>query len=326
MLRLLKQYYPIRNVFFILTESLIILASVLFSAWVKGGVESAVFSSEVFVKAFLIASVCQIALYYFDLYDFSEPGNFSDLSLRLLQAIGVATIILSLFYFVFPIITIKTNVFVPSISLSIVFIISGRIVYTKMLDRGMFNQKIIILGSGDLAEDIVAKISEKIDCGYTIACIVLESPEKETLAHHKGAMMFIGDKYDGLFDFARRRGIKEIVVALQEKRGGFPVEELLDCRMGGIDVLDGTTFYETLTGKLLVAGQSGVADFFGRVQENLSRPCPQTVHGHFVFGDTADIEPAHYRGGFIDDQTGFQGRHRLFSGTRREAEEAFQYL
>jgi sugar transferase (PEP-CTERM system associated) len=252
MLRLLKQYYPIRNVFFILTESLIILASVLFSAWVKGAGEGGVLSGDVLLKAFLIASICQIALYYFDLYDFSNPRDFSNLSLRLLQAIGVATIILSLVYFIFPFIVIKTNIYVPSISLSIVFIISLRILYTRMLDRGMFNQKIILLGSSDLAKDIVEKISDKIDCGYTLSCIVAESPEEEEKMRRDEVIVFARGGQEGLFDFARQHGIEKIVVALKEKRGGFPMEELLDCRIGGIDVLDGTTFYEMLTGKLLV--------------------------------------------------------------------------
>lgn len=253
MLRLLKQYYPIRNVFFIMTESLVILASVMFAAWIKGGIETGLFTVQVFAKALLIASVCQVVLYYNDLYDFKAPGDFSDLSLRLLQSIGAATIILSLAYFAFPVAVVKTNIFVPSISISIVFIISLRVLYIKMLGRGIFNQKIILLGSGDLARDISAAIVEKIDCGYTIACIILENQEDASIMCQENAMMYLKDTMSGeLFQFAKKNDIAKIIVALKEKRGGFPMEELLDCRIGGIDVLEGATFYEMLTGKLLV--------------------------------------------------------------------------
>ncbi|MFH1642552.1 MAG: TIGR03013 family XrtA/PEP-CTERM system glycosyltransferase, partial [Nanoarchaeota archaeon] len=52
---------------------------------------------------------------------------------------------------------------------------------------------------------------------------------------------------------ARDMGIKKIVVALQEKRGGsFPTEELLRCRVDGIEVIEGNSFHEMLTGKLIV--------------------------------------------------------------------------
>ena len=44
--------------------------------------------------------------------------------------------------------------------------------------------------------------------------------------------------------------INKIVVAVKEKRGGFPAKELLKCRVDGIEIIDGNSFYEMLTGKL----------------------------------------------------------------------------
>jgi len=58
--------------------------------------------------------------------------------------------------------------------------------------------------------------------------------------------------YDGLCEIAKDLNIDKIVVALKEKRGVFPVKELLNCRVAGIDVLEGNSFYEMLTGKLIV--------------------------------------------------------------------------
>jgi len=44
--------------------------------------------------------------------------------------------------------------------------------------------------------------------------------------------------------------VDRIIVALEERRGRFPTEELLMCRMDGISIEEGTAFYEHLTGKL----------------------------------------------------------------------------
>jgi sugar transferase (PEP-CTERM system associated) len=41
-------------------------------------------------------------------------------------------------------------------------------------------------------------------------------------------------------------------VALDEKRGVFPFNELLACKMKGVNIIDGQSFYERITGKLLV--------------------------------------------------------------------------
>ena len=42
------------------------------------------------------------------------------------------------------------------------------------------------------------------------------------------------------------------MVALSERRGTFPYREILDCKLSGIKVEDWPTFYEKLTGKIII--------------------------------------------------------------------------
>jgi sugar transferase (PEP-CTERM system associated) len=44
----------------------------------------------------------------------------------------------------------------------------------------------------------------------------------------------------------------QVVVSLGERRGVFPVEELLNCKLAGIEVVDAPTFYELATHKMLI--------------------------------------------------------------------------
>jgi sugar transferase (PEP-CTERM system associated) len=44
----------------------------------------------------------------------------------------------------------------------------------------------------------------------------------------------------------------KVVVSLAERRGIFPVEELLNCKLAGIEVVDAPSFYEMATHKLLI--------------------------------------------------------------------------
>ena len=44
----------------------------------------------------------------------------------------------------------------------------------------------------------------------------------------------------------------QVVVSLGERRGIFPVEELLNCKLAGIEVVDAPTFYERATHKMLI--------------------------------------------------------------------------
>ena len=53
-----------------------------------------------------------------------------------------------------------------------------------------------------------------------------------------------------LLQLARQHSVDEIVVAMDDRRRAFPVQELLECRLSGIDVLDLVSFLERETGRV----------------------------------------------------------------------------
>ena len=57
----------------------------------------------------------------------------------------------------------------------------------------------------------------------------------------------------GLAALARRLGANEIVVALDDRRNGLPIRELLDCRLDGIGVIDDASFLERESGRISLA-------------------------------------------------------------------------
>jgi sugar transferase (PEP-CTERM system associated) len=256
MLRVFKQYYPIRNIFFILGEGLFIFASVLIASWIVIGYNSFIIDEWLWFKALLIAIFCFMGLYYNDLYDLKVTDSLPELTIRLFQALGGTAIFLAIIYFLFPQLIIGKGIFMISIAFTILFIVSWRIAYTIVLNKGLFNQKIIIVGSGRLAKNIIDEIKLKKDCGYSIEVILSECNYKNSLIGNDIEVQcndtIAQNGYRGLCDIGNNLEIDKIVMAIEEKRGNFPVEELLRCRVGGIEVLEGVAFYEMLTGKLIV--------------------------------------------------------------------------
>ena len=252
MLRILKQYYPIRNALFVVGEALVIYASVLLACLIILGPETFAFHMDVTLKTLLITTVCQICLYYNDLYDLKITDSFLELGIRLFQALGFSAILLAGVYIAFPDLVVEKGVFVVSICIIIVFVVSWRFGYQIILNRGYFNQKIILLGDGQLAQSIIGEINWTRDCGYTAEAIIAEHSRKNGQSDSRLNVIPLDKGYKGLAQLAREMKIEKIVVALEEKRGTFPTRELLDIRMEGIEILDGATFYEMLTGKVLV--------------------------------------------------------------------------
>ena len=58
--------------------------------------------------------------------------------------------------------------------------------------------------------------------------------------------------YDQLLEIVQRESIDQIIVALPDGRGKLPVEALLTCKMQGVHVEEGTTFYEKVSGKIML--------------------------------------------------------------------------
>ena len=63
--------------------------------------------------------------------------------------------------------------------------------------------------------------------------------------------MIIGD-FSQIFSICKDAKIDRIIVALDERRGKLPIEQLLKCRLKGIRVDEGMSFTEELNGKLSV--------------------------------------------------------------------------
>lgn len=252
MLRLFQQYYPIRNIFFVIGEGVFIFGSVLAGAFIIIGPAALHQESWFYAKLLLVTAVCQTCLYYNELYDLKVTDGVKELSTRLLQSFGFASVFLGFIYLAFPETIIGSVIFMIGVGIVIVLIACWRFLFSLTLSWGFMNQPILLLGSGDLIRRIYKEINTRRDCGYTVAMLLSESIEN---AHPEGTteiQLVCQNKFAGLCELARSLRVKKVVVSFLEKRCSMPIQELLRCRVEGIEVLEGNSFYEMLTGKLLV--------------------------------------------------------------------------
>jgi len=252
MLRIFRQLYTIRNIFFILAEAFFIYLSVIVTSYIL--LPSSEFSFDIWLnyKALIISSVCIVCLYYNNVYDIAITKDYSELSIRLMQAFGAALIILAGIYMLFSDVMICRGFFLIYLPIVMALISFWRFLYITILKKGILNEKIILIGSGEICQGIIDKINDQIDCGFTLVAVVEESGNgRRLIIHDPNTVRF--DGYDNLYTKATQAGVDKIVVAIREKRGAFPLEELLQCRVEGMEIIQGDTFYEMLTGKVIVS-------------------------------------------------------------------------
>jgi len=120
-----------------------------------------------------------------------------------------------------------------------------RTMFSRSSDLDIFKRRILVIGSGTRAYGIekLAKGSSQIrfkPVAYVRACA--DPPLVRSIECHSG-------EEDRLERVARDLGAREVVIATDDRRG-LPVQQLLRCKLSGIDVLDYLSFCERETGRV----------------------------------------------------------------------------
>lgn len=201
-------------------------------------------------KVLLVSIVTQVSMYFTDLYEFKATDSAIDLGARLIQSIGITSISLAIIYILWPDMVIGRWIFFASLIILLFFLISWRFLYSIVIRRQFFSEKVVLVGAGDLAKDMLNEIKERRDISYDIKYIIDNNNLENTRDSLKNIPVVYG--FEKINNIAPSEGISSIIVAIDEKRGNMPYNELLECKVKGINIIDGESFYERITGKLLV--------------------------------------------------------------------------
>jgi len=252
MIRLFKQYFSPRKIIFVTGEGILIFIAVTLASYFLLGRELGMQNmlEIIWPKVLLIAFVTQICMYHNDLYEINTIDNAMDLAYKLIQSIGVTSIVLAIFYFLLPDMIIAKWVFFMNLVFLLFFLICWRLLYSFVLRKKIFTEKTILLGSGELAHNILDEIEGKRDLSYDVRSIITRDKDENHEMQRKGLDVHYG--FENVCDLAEAHGAGNVIVALDEKRGVFPYDELLACKVRGINIIDGESFYERITGKILV--------------------------------------------------------------------------
>ena len=121
----------------------------------------------------------------------------------------------------------------------------ARLILSKLIDEDIFRRRVLVYGAGARAES-VANLRRRADQrGFRIMGFIAADGETPLVPADR---ILTADQH--LVALAQRFEVDEIVVAMDDRRRNFPVAELLECRLAGIDVVEVVSFLERETGKV----------------------------------------------------------------------------
>ena len=200
-------------------------------------------------KIGLVTIVCQLCLYYNDFYDLTLVQSTRELVVRLLQAVGAASIVLAALYFTMPWLMIGNGIFVSALFVFLVGILGWRLLFNQLTGSLKLQERILVVGTGDTARKVVRQILDQREFAYRVIGFIDDDATR--IGERIVNPGIVGTPAD-IASLIERHHIDRIVVGLSDRRGKLPVEELLRAKMAGIRVEDATTTYERITGKILI--------------------------------------------------------------------------
>jgi exopolysaccharide biosynthesis polyprenyl glycosylphosphotransferase len=197
-------------------------------------------------QAGAVSLCCIVAFYYNDLYDLRVVRSFSLFTTRLLQSFGVALLLLALFYALVPDVGMTERAFVSGLLVAAGLLVPLRAIGYLVMRRRAFADRVLVLGAGPLAQQVIHEIESRPNFRYAVVGVVDDGSAAEA-----GDLPYpvLGplERLDKIIDDVKP---DRLIVALTERRGRMPLTQLLECGGRGILVEDGLRTYEYFTGKL----------------------------------------------------------------------------
>lgn len=247
MVRLFRHYVPGSLLLIGMIEHLYLIFAIyiaLFLRWADADNISVTLKVHL-PEAITFATIFTFTMFALGLYNKDHAGTLGTVFTRLLFSFLMGFIALALIFYVYPDLVIWRSAFAIAFVIGIVGIMLIRWVFLHVADIETFKRRILVLGVGQKAARIERLENSGGSHGFMVVGFVPISDQELKIAESQNVWGNMS-----LVDLAAEKGIEEIVVAVDERRGGMPTGALLDCKLAGITVTDYSTFWERETGKV----------------------------------------------------------------------------
>lgn len=248
MIRLFNVYYPTRSIVLLLCEALIVCGCFLLATTLVVGPDSYLVLNYEYgwVKIAGLTVLTLLCSYYFDLYEPQRMSARWEIYFRLLLVLGFLSFLLSAIVYFFPAADIARYVLLLGLMFLTVALVLWRGAYSWLLGKKIFRERVYVLGAGERAEMVAQILRTRRDAGMEV---VGWDPAPVPEAERKEVFRAALERFRG-----NTPGVDRVIVALEDRRGGVPMRELLNLRFDGVVIEEAGTLLERLTGKLYLDG------------------------------------------------------------------------
>ena len=249
--RLFSHYVHVSIAAMAAVEAIIFLGAMLLAFWVRFHTWYPVASVSSRLTLVLCAAVFGaanlVSVMAFGLYSSRQRARTSGVFVRLVAAIAAATAATAVVFYIAPSFWIGRGVLALASIFSLIGVGISRALFSRMMDESLLKRRVLVYGVGQRTAAISGLRRRSDRRGFDIVGYV--QPDGESIVVPRGQVL---NASEGILRLSTRLEVQEIVVAMEDRRRGFPILGLLECRLAGMEVTELLTFLERETGRVRI--------------------------------------------------------------------------
>jgi sugar transferase (PEP-CTERM system associated) len=248
--RLLGQYLQISTVVLVVLEAVLFFFALIVAALLRFDLNTAAVRHSVGVlwpRGLLFSLTVVSSVLAFGLYSARQRARSVGILVRATAAVAAGTAVTAVCFYLFPDLEIGRGVLGIAALLAVAAAATSRLGFRYLVGETPFKRRVLVFGAGKAAA-AVAKLRRRSDQrGFIPVGFVPTDGEDVAVPVER-----LRDSTRGLFNLCAEYSIDEVVVAMDDRRREFPLRDLLECRLAGIDVTELLTFLERETGRVRI--------------------------------------------------------------------------
>ncbi|MFM2099706.1 MAG: hypothetical protein RLZZ366_1245 [Pseudomonadota bacterium] len=246
MFRLFKHYVP-HSVLLLGMLDFMLLISAAETGWIIRARQIGMFVDPIFNRAVPLLSFAlslQTAMIAVGVYGIDALLSLRFAAARLLVAISLGVMFLSVLFFAWPGMTLWRSNSLYAMGLAFLFLITVRGLFGTLLGSEGFKRRVLVMGAGPRAARIRKLATEK-GVGFMVVGHIAMN-DCDPVIHTAINRSHI----ESLAEHAVLLNASELVLALEERRNALPLNDLIRVKTTGIHVNELSSFLERETGRV----------------------------------------------------------------------------
>ena len=199
-------------------------------------------------RALMFSIVTVVCMFAMGLYEPRMREGTSGVLLRTVGGFAASTLVMATVFFMLPELHLWRGIIFYSVVVGFTANLISRTAFTNVTDLDQLKSRVLVYGAGSAACTITSSMRRRADRqGFTIVGFVRVGDEEALIDGER-----VINLRQPLAEYAKQTEIDQIVVALDDKRTQSPTDELFQCRLNGVKVMDLVAFFEREAGKILV--------------------------------------------------------------------------